>query len=125
MSQQPSIETVTDLFVVFVTLLGPLVGPHAFILFGATLGAATALTQRHNETLKRSVTFFARVILTALFFTGTVATILHKWTGLPLQDIMGVVAYIIGWKWDVLAEELWPELLARLKALRGSPSQGG
>ena len=40
---EPTSSSTAGLLYLFVILLGPLFGPYVYVLFGATLGAATAL----------------------------------------------------------------------------------
>ena len=81
----------------------------------ATLGAATALgKQQERLGGVQSAVFLIRIVLTSMLFTGLITTLILKVFPLPIELVMGAVAYSIGWKWDVLAERAWPWLLERL-----------
>lgn len=105
----------SGLLYLFVVLLGPVFGPHAFVLFGATLGGATALARTTTTGRFGDILFLARVIGIALLFTMPLAHFLSGTViGLPLDFAMPCVAYAIGWKWDRLTDEAWPWILERL-----------
>ncbi len=119
---EPTSTSSIGLLGLFVTLLGPLLGPYALILFGATLGAATALSVRDGGSTLGGLWFLLRVVLTALLFTSAVTAALERWMDWPADMVMGAVAYCIGWQWDQLSRRLWPYILRRLGL---APSEGG
>lgn len=105
----------SGLLYLFIVVLGPVFGPHAFVLFGATLGGATALAKTSTTGRLGEAMFLGRVIGIALLFTIPMANYLTKtFDALPLDFVMPCVAYAIGWKWDKLTEEAWPWILRRL-----------
>jgi hypothetical protein len=105
----------SGLLYLFVVVLGPVLGPHAFVLFGATLGGATALAKTRTTGKFGEALFLGRVIGIALLFTIPAANYLTKtFPGMPLDFAMPCVAYVIGWKWDLLTDEAWPWILRRL-----------
>ena len=121
---EPTSTTSIGLLGLFVTLVGPLLGPYAFILFGATLGAATAMTRNDNNTALHGALFFLRIWGTALLFTGLGTYLLADvLSAVPPEYVMGAVAYIIGWRWDWLADRMLPLLLRRFGA--SEPVDGG
>lgn len=119
MPEPTSTTTSIGLLGLFVTLLGPLLGPWAFILFGATLGAATALSARDTSTAWQGAKFVMRVVCTSLFFTGAITAALMRTVDWPVELVVGAVAYVIGWKWDLLSTRLWPWLLERVGLAKG------
>lgn len=113
----------SGLLYLFVILLGPVVGPHAFVLFGATLGAATALTESPSRPGRfGDLQFILLRIGAALLFTlplsyliaGTVWLDLKALPINPLEILVPAIAYGIGWKWNQLANDLWPWVLKRI-----------
>lgn len=113
MPEPTSTTTSIGLLGLLVMLLGPLLGPWAFILFGATLGAATALSNRVTPNVWQGFVFALRVVCTAVFFTGAFTAALMRVVDWPIELVMGAVAYVIGWKWDLLSTQLWPWVLQR------------
>ena len=123
---EPTSSSTVGLLYLFTVLLGPLFGPYVYVLFGATLGAATALgKQGQGMNGLQSAWFVIRIVLTSMLFTSLVTTMILKVAALPVELVMGAVAYSIGWKWDVLAERAWPWVLERLgiKAKDGEGTQ--
>lgn len=119
---EPTSTTSIGLLGLFVTLLGPLLGPYALILFGAMLGAATALSARDGSSTLAGLGFLVREVLTAVLFTVAITAALERWMDWPADMVMGGVAYCIGWQWDQLSTRLWPYILRRLGL---APSEGG
>lgn len=112
---EPTSSSTVGLLYLFTVLLGPLVGPYVYVLFGATLGAATALSKQGNGLNGWAGAWFVvRIVLTSLLFTSLITTLILQVAPLPVELVMGGVAYSIGWKWDVLAERAWPWVLERL-----------
>lgn len=98
-----------------VILAGPIAGPYVYVLFGAVLGAFTALSaQRESGAIVRDGLFLLRVTCTALMFTAPVTLLITTHIQLPIEFVTGIAAYMIGWKWDALSSLLWPWLKAKL-----------
>lgn len=111
---EPASTSSIGLMGLFVILAGPLAGPYVYILFGATLGAATALTRHEPASAMAGVWFMVRVVGTALFFTGTGTYLLAGLVPeIPVEHVMGGVAYLIGWRWDLISDRVLPALMAR------------
>jgi hypothetical protein len=111
----------SGLLYLFVVVLGPVFGPYAFVLFGATLGGATALSKATTTGRFGEALFLGRVIGIALLFTMPAAHFLSRtFAALPFDLAMPCVAYAIGWKWDVLIEKAWPWILERMGIRKAS-----
>lgn len=120
---EPASTSSIGLMGLFVILAGPLAGPYVYILFGATLGAATAMTTKEAASTMHGALFFLRIWGTALLFTGAGTFLLADMVPIPTEYVMGAVAYVIGWRWDWLADRLLPLLLRRFGA--SEPTEGG
>ena len=121
---EPTSTTSIGLLGLFVSLAGPLAGPYAFILFGATLGAATALTRHEPANTLAGILYLVRIGGTALLFTATGTLLLESvLPSVPTEHVMGGVAYLIGWRWDWISDQVLPWLMARLgvKTQEGDP----
>lgn len=111
----------SGLLYLFVILLGPVFGPHVFVVFGATLGAATALAEAQSRPGRGDVVFILLRIGAALLFTLPLSYLIANtvWLDLkalpmnPLEILIPAIAYGIGWKWNQLVNDLWPWLLRR------------
>jgi hypothetical protein len=111
----------SGLLYLFIVLLGPLIGPQAFVLFAATLGAATALSKARIDGAWPSIRFLLLAIGLAMLFTVPLARYLVTVVpNLPLDFVMPGVAYLIGWKWDRITAEFWPWLLRRMGVRKDS-----
>ena len=103
-----------------VMLAGPVAGPYVYVLFGAVLGAFTALSARKNgDTFMRDGLFLLRVACTALLFTAPATHLIVNYIQMPLEFVTGIAAYLIGWKWDTLSGQAWPLIRARLLGDKG------
>lgn len=112
---EPASTSSIGLMGLFVILAGPLAGPYVYILFGATLGAATALTRLEPASAIAGVWFMVRVVGTSLFFTATGTYLLAGMVpAVPVEDVMGGVAYLIGWRWDWISDRVLPWLMSRV-----------
>ena len=104
-----------------VIVAGPTLGPLGYVLFGATLGAFTALSASETERSNwRDAGFVLRVGLIATLFTAPAASWLAAKTDAPVEIVMGGLAYLIGWRWDWLAPRLLT-LFARKTGVDGEP----
>lgn len=112
---EPTSTSSIGLMGLFVMLAGPLAGPYVYVLFGATLGAATALTRHEPASAVAGIWFLVRIASTALLFTGAGTYVLEGIApAIPVEYLMGAVAYAIGWRWDWIADRAWPALAQRL-----------
>lgn len=115
---EPTSSTGFGLLGLFIILFGPLAGPYAYILFGATLGAATALGKAEVMGVWIGLWYLVRIIFTALLFTLPLAMGLAELTRLPIEILMGCVAYLIGWQWDFIVTNSLRALFKWLPAQR-------
>lgn len=112
---EPATTSSIGLMGLFVMLAGPLAGPYVYVLFGATLGAATALTRHEPSSALAGLWFLLRIAGTALLFTGAGTYLVARAApDVPTEYLMGGVAYAIGWRWDWIADRAWPALARRL-----------
>lgn len=112
---EPASTSSIGLMGLFVILAGPLAGPYVYILFGATLGAATAMTTKEAASTMHGALFFLRIWGTALLFTGTGTFLLADMApAIPAEYVMGAVAYVIGWRWDWISDRVLPWLMSRV-----------
>lgn len=116
MVDQTSVAPSVGLLGLLVMLVGPVAGPYVYVLFGAVLGAFTALSARKADAdTLRDTLFLLRVACTALLFTAPTTKLIVNYLQLPLEFVTGIAAYLIGWKWDTLSAMAWS--LTRAKAL--------
>lgn len=116
MVDQTSVAPSVGLLSLLVMLVGPVAGPYVYVLFGAVLGAFTALSARKTSSAAlRDAMFLLRVACTALLFTAPTTMLVVKYVQLPLEFVTGIAAYLIGWKWDTLSAMAWS--MTRAKAV--------
>lgn len=111
---EPTTTSSAGLLALFVVLLGPLAGPYVYIVFGALIGAATALGSQPATTRMSGALFILRIMFISLLFTAPSTAWLAQVTSLPVEILMGAVAYLIGWKWDAFSERLWRAIQTRI-----------
>lgn len=112
---EPASTSSIGLMGLFVMLAGPLAGPYVYVLFGATLGAATALTRLEPANALAGIWFMLRIAGTALLFTAMGTYVAASvFPAIPIEHVMGGVAYLIGWRWDWISDRVLPWLLARV-----------
>jgi len=121
MTEPTSVAPSVGLLGLIVMLAGPVAGPYVYVLFGAVLGAFTALSARKSgQTIVRDAQFLLRVACTALLFTAPATHLIVNYIQLPMEFVTGIAAYLIGWKWDTLSGLAWPAIKARLLGVRES-----
>lgn len=108
---EPTVSaTGVGLLGLFVIMAGPVFGPYVYVVFGAVLGAFTALSARHRADIWLvDALFLLRVTFTAMLFTTPLTLLIVKYFQLPLEFATGAAAYAIGWKWDALSNFAWQQ----------------
>jgi len=120
MTEPTAVAPSVGLLGLIVMLAGPVAGPYVYVLFGAVLGAFTALSARKSgQTIVHDGLFLLRVAFTALLFTAPATHIVVYYIQLPIEFVTGIAAYLIGWKWDTLSGLAWPAIRARLLGVKG------
>ena len=123
MAEPTSTTGSAGLLSLFVVLLGPMAGPYVFVLFGALIGAATALSEQPSSGHARGALFLIRVMFISLLFTAPLTAALADYTHLSVEVLMGVVAYAIGWKFDTVSLKVWPAIQSRLLGAARGPQE--
>lgn len=118
---EPTVSaTGVGLLGLFVLMAGPVFGPYVYVVFGAVLGAFTALSAKHRaDTWLIDALFLLRVTFTAMLFTAPLTLLIVKYLQLPLEFGTGAAAYVIGWKWDALSRFAWQQFGKGKLGLRG------
>ena len=117
MAEPTSTTTGVGLLGLLTVIAGPLAGPYVYVLFGAVLGAFTALAAQPSVSLLRDSLFLLRVACTAMLFTAPLSLIITHYVQLPFEFVTGIAAYLIGWKWDAISGMAWA-------ALKNKPNGG-
>jgi hypothetical protein len=96
--QEPSPLTFS-LVAVFVTWLGPVLGPYALILFAAAAGSVLLYSNKpSNACAPRwgGVKFVALGTVIAMLLTSPFVWLLHKYTSVPPEIALIPVAFVLG-----------------------------
>lgn len=80
----------------FIAVLGPLAGQYSLIVMSALAGALWPLSTMGGTTRRDGALFLLRVVVTAIFLTGTAAWFLEDAFSLPIYEGMAVVSFCIG-----------------------------
>jgi hypothetical protein len=95
------LDPVNAMVALLTLLLGPavakIIGPYAIILIAASTGAAWSLGRRPTSSRLNAFWFFARLNLTAMLLTVSLAMMVRHW-GLPIdpQWLLAPIAILIG-----------------------------
>jgi hypothetical protein len=80
---------------VMITLLGPLLGPLALIVFAAIVGSALALSNAETMTKTEGCKFILVGVLLALAITSSAIWALERWLQIPSAVALMPVAVVI------------------------------
>lgn len=92
-------EPTTTTFIVtgvVATVLGPVLGPYALIMFAAVVGSLLAMSKTPQATRLAGLKFIAVGVLVALTITGAVIWAVERYTDVPGNVALMPVAFIIG-----------------------------
>jgi hypothetical protein len=79
-----------------ITILGPVVGPYALVLFAACVGSALALSREPAGTRWEGVKFVVMGALVALLITGSIVWGVQKYLDVPGNIALVPVAFALG-----------------------------
>ena len=77
------------------TVLGPVLGPAALIIFGAVAGSLLAMGKASTETRGEAIKFVAVGVFIALAMTSLVAWLLERYFDIPANAALMPVAAVI------------------------------
>ena len=101
-----------------IALLGPMAGPYALIVFAGLAGAMLPLSGSVTPTRLSGAWLLLRCTLTAVVFTGILATLIEQRWDVPRMELLAPVAFIVGAIGDG-----WRTVFAALGAALGAAIQ--
>lgn len=93
---EPTTSTGLGLTFISISLLGPLAGPYALIVFAALGGATWPLLADKTAGRSAGAWLLFRCTLTAVLLTVFIAQCLERLWSVPLNDSLAPVALLIG-----------------------------
>ena len=81
---------------VLIALLGPFAGPYALIVMAALAGALWPLSTMPSTTRVAGAMFLLRIVVAAVFLTGSAAWYIDAHYQIPATQSMAVLAFFIG-----------------------------
>lgn len=96
MPEPTSTSAGISLAALFVTLLGPLAGPYALIVFAALAGALWPLSASETTSRAAGAWLVLRCTLTAVALTSGLAALLQTHWSIPATEALSPVAFLIG-----------------------------
>lgn len=119
----PSPPANVGLITLIVTLLGPLAGEYATIIFSALIGSLWALSRLKTPTRLQGAVLVLKLTTTAVVLAGWMAWALDAKWGWPAQRFLGPLAFFVaffGDRWVQVMDALLDRLLQR-----PTPPDGG
>ena len=93
---EPTSTAGISITALFIALLGPMAGQYSLIIMAALAGALWPLSTMGCTTRISGAFFLLRIVVTAVFLTGSAAWWLQTHYAVPVFDGMAVIAFLIG-----------------------------